>query len=81
MQAFVIYCFFNLLIEYLGGERSLIVLLHGRRPQEHLFPMNIFLTPMDASDPYTFLALKRGVLRESLQLSDETYYFGIRPAS
>lgn len=62
-EAFVIYCFFNLLIEYLGGERSLIVLLHGRRPQEHLFPANLFLHDMDASDPYTFLALKRGVLQ------------------
>ncbi|KAJ9474827.1 Transmembrane protein 184-like protein [Pseudozyma hubeiensis] len=62
-EAFVIYCFFNLLIEYLGGERSLIVLLHGRRPQEHLFPANLFLNDMDASDPYTFLALKRGVLQ------------------
>lgn len=62
-EAFVIYCFFNLLIEYLGGERSLIVLLHGRRPQEHIFPANLFLHHMDASDPYTFLALKRGVLQ------------------
>ncbi|SPO47344.1 uncharacterized protein PSANT_05032 [Moesziomyces antarcticus] len=62
-EAFVIYCFFNLLIEYLGGERSLIVLLHGRRPQQHLFPANLFLHDMDASDPYTFLALKRGVLQ------------------
>ncbi|SJX64549.1 uncharacterized protein SRS1_15130 [Sporisorium reilianum f. sp. reilianum] len=62
-EAFVIYCFFNLLIEYLGGERSLIVLLHGRRPQQHLFPANLFLNDMDASDPYTFLALKRGVLQ------------------
>ncbi|KAJ1020517.1 hypothetical protein NDA13_005833 [Ustilago tritici] len=62
-EAFVIYCFFNLLIEYLGGERSLIVLLHGRRPQEHIFPVNLFLHDMDASDPYTFLALKRGVLQ------------------
>ncbi|SPO28938.1 uncharacterized protein UTRI_05015_B [Ustilago trichophora] len=62
-EAFVIYCFFNLLIEYLGGERSLIVLLHGRRPQQHIFPGNLFLNDMDASDPYTFLALKRGVLQ------------------
>ncbi|PWN49784.1 DUF300-domain-containing protein [Violaceomyces palustris] len=62
-EAFVIYCFFNLLIEYLGGERSLIILLHGRRPTPHLFPVNLFMHPMDASDPYTFLALKRGVLQ------------------
>ncbi len=28
-----------------------------------LFPANLFLHDMDASDPYTFLALKRGVLQ------------------
>ncbi|POW15554.1 hypothetical protein PSTT_02117, partial [Puccinia striiformis] len=29
-EAFVIYCFFGLLVEYLGGERSLLILIHGR---------------------------------------------------
>ncbi|KDN50853.1 DUF300-domain-containing protein, partial [Tilletiaria anomala UBC 951] len=62
-EAFVIYCFFNLLVEYLGGERSLIILLHGRQPTPHLWPINYFLQEMDASDPFTFLALKRGVLQ------------------
>ncbi|KWU41892.1 DUF300-domain-containing protein, partial [Rhodotorula sp. JG-1b] len=62
-EAFVIYCFFSLLVEYLGGERSLIITLHGRDPVPHPFPVNLFLLPMDASDPYTFLGLKRGVLQ------------------
>ncbi|GAA6058395.1 hypothetical protein JCM3770_002471 [Rhodotorula araucariae] len=56
-------CFFSLLVEYLGGERSLIITLHGRAPVPHPFPVNLFLHPMDASDPFTFLGLKRGVLQ------------------
>lgn len=58
-------CFFTLLVEYLGGERSLIILLHGRAPIAHLWPVSIFFPPMDVSDPFTFLGLKRGILRES----------------
>ncbi|KAM0749066.1 DUF300-domain-containing protein [Meredithblackwellia eburnea MCA 4105] len=62
-EAFVIYCFFTLLVEYLGGERSLIILLHGRPPVPHPWPVSIFFSPMDVSDPYTFLGLKRGILQ------------------
>ncbi|GBB88816.1 hypothetical protein RclHR1_15410001 [Rhizophagus clarus] len=62
-EAFVIYCFFNLLVNYLGGERSLLILLHGRPPTPHLFPVNIFIKEMDVGDPYTFLFLKRGILQ------------------
>jgi hypothetical protein len=65
-QAFVIYTFFQLLITYLGGERSLLLILHGRPPVSHPFPFNIFFAPMDVSDPWTLLTLKRGVLRMSL---------------
>lgn len=64
-QAFVIYTFLQLLITYLGGERSLLIILHGRPPIPHPFPINIFLRPMDVSDPWTLLNLKRGVLREA----------------
>lgn len=39
------------------------MLLHGRPPVEHPWPMKYFLNPMDTSDPFTFLALKRGILR------------------
>lgn len=41
-QAFVIYNFFHLLLAYLGGERSLLILLHGRPPKDHLFPGKYF---------------------------------------
>ncbi len=63
-KAFVIYCFFVLLVSYLGGERSLLILLHGRPPKDPVFPVNIFKSEIDVSDPHTFLFLKRGILRE-----------------
>ena len=59
----MIYCFFQLLVDYLGGERSLLILLHARPPKHHVFPVNIFKHELDVSDPYTFLLLKRGILR------------------
>ncbi|EAU86552.2 DUF300 domain-containing protein [Coprinopsis cinerea okayama7 len=62
-EAFVIYCFFELLLSYLGGERSLLIMLHGRPPKEPVFPMNLFKREIDVSDPYTFLFLKRGILQ------------------
>ncbi|GAA5946790.1 hypothetical protein JCM10213_009075 [Rhodosporidiobolus nylandii] len=62
-EAFVIYCFFSLLVEYLGGERSLLITLHGRPPHPHPAPVGWCLSPMDASDPFTFLGLKRGILQ------------------
>jgi len=63
-QAFVIYCFFQLLVEYLGGERSLLIRIHGRQPKATPFPMNMFQREIDVSDPFTFLFLKRGILRK-----------------
>ncbi|KIY50468.1 DUF300-domain-containing protein, partial [Fistulina hepatica ATCC 64428] len=62
-EAFVIYCFFVLLLEYLGGERSLLIALHGRPPQELVFPLSLFKREIDVSDPYTFLFLKRGIMQ------------------
>ncbi|KAH9029395.1 organic solute transporter Ostalpha-domain-containing protein [Lactarius hengduanensis] len=62
-EAFVIYCFFQLLLGYLGGERSLLILVHGRQPKAPPFPMNVFQRELDLSDPYTFLFLKRGILQ------------------
>jgi len=64
----VIYTFFQLLITYLGGERSLLIILHGRPPIPHPFPVSLFLRPMDVSDPWVLLNLKRGVLRKSSRL-------------
>lgn len=65
-QAFVIYCFFQLLVGYLGGERSLLIRVHGRQPKATPFPMNVFQRELDVSDPFTFLFLKRGILRTSV---------------
>lgn len=62
-EAFTIYTFFQLLINYLGGERALIIASHGRAPVAHLWPLNHVFTPIDISDPYTFLAIKRGILQ------------------
>ncbi|WDK17467.1 hypothetical protein CGRA01v4_08750 [Colletotrichum graminicola] len=62
-EAFTIYTFFQLLINYLGGERALIVMTHGREPVSHLWPMNHVLPRVDISDPHTFLAIKRGILQ------------------
>lgn len=66
LQAFVIYCFFQLLVGYLGGERSLLIRVHGRQPKPTPFPMNVFQPEIDVSDPFTFLFLKRGILRKHL---------------
>ena len=62
-EAFTIYTFFQLLINYLGGERSLIIMTHGRAPVHHLWPMNHVLPKVDISDPHTFLSIKRGILQ------------------
>ncbi|KJZ77990.1 hypothetical protein HIM_02627 [Hirsutella minnesotensis 3608] len=62
-EAFTIYTFFQLLINYLSGERSLIIMTHGRAPVQHLWPMNHVLRRVDISDPHTFLSIKRGILQ------------------
>ncbi|KAL8382893.1 hypothetical protein RB595_006594 [Gaeumannomyces hyphopodioides] len=62
-EAFTIYTFFQLLINYLGGERSLIIMTHGREPVSHAWPMDHVFAKADISDPYTFLAIKRGILQ------------------
>ena len=62
-EAFTIYTFFQLLINFIGGERALIIMMHGRQPVNHLWPMNHCLPKVDISDPHTFLAIKRGILQ------------------
>ncbi|KAI0095728.1 DUF300 domain protein [Nemania sp. FL0031] len=62
-EAFTIYTFFQLLINYLDGERALIIMTHGRAPLHHLWPLNHVLSKVDISDPHTFLAIKRGILQ------------------
>lgn len=63
LKAFTIYTFFQLLINFIGGERSLIILMHGREPVNHPWPLNHVLKKVDISDPHTFLAIKRGILQ------------------
>ncbi|KAL3469413.1 organic solute transporter Ostalpha-domain-containing protein [Aspergillus californicus] len=62
-EAFTIYTFFQLLINFLGGERAVIIMMHGRAPVQHAWPLNHFLSKVDISDPYTFLTVKRGILQ------------------
>ncbi|ORZ26642.1 organic solute transporter Ostalpha-domain-containing protein [Lobosporangium transversale] len=62
-EAFVIYCFFSLLVYYLGGERSLLLMLHGRPYTKHLWPVSLWSRDVDVGDPYTFLFIKRGILQ------------------
>lgn len=62
-EAFTIYTFFQLLINYIGGERALVIQTHGRAPVQHLWPLNHVLPKVDISDPHTFLAIKRGILQ------------------
>ncbi|KOS43659.1 hypothetical protein ACN38_g5435 [Penicillium nordicum] len=62
-EAFTIYTFFQLLINFLGGERAVIIMAHGRPPISHAWPLNHFLPKIDISDPHTFLAVKRGILQ------------------
>jgi hypothetical protein len=62
-EAFTIYTFFQLLINFIGGERALLILMHGRPPVSHLWPLNHVFPKVDISDPHTFLAIKRGILQ------------------
>lgn len=62
-EAVVIYTFFTLLTNLLGGERNAVMKAMGRAPKPHLFPFNHCFSKVDISDPYTFLAIKRGILQ------------------
>ena len=62
-KAFVMYCFFNLLINYLGGDRSLLISLHGRPPLIATGFIRFFVKEIDISDPRVFLFLKRSILQ------------------
>lgn len=63
MQAFTIFTFLQLLINFIGGERALIILMTGRAPVSHPWPLNLVCSKIDISDPHTFLAIKRGILQ------------------
>lgn len=62
-EAFVIYSFFILLINYLDGERAILERLRGRLRQHHLWPFRQMCDAIDMSDPITFLKIQQGVLQ------------------
>ncbi|KAK4520532.1 uncharacterized protein ATC70_008045 [Mucor velutinosus] len=62
-EAFVIYAFFNLLLNKMGGERALIIMLHSRPPSQNFFPGTLWSREIFVGDPYTFLFVKRGILQ------------------
>ncbi|KAG0335133.1 hypothetical protein BG004_000124 [Podila humilis] len=53
----------SLLVYYLGGERSILTMLHGRPYTTHMFPVSLWSKDVDVGDPYTFLFIKRGILQ------------------
>lgn len=62
-EAFVIYTFFSLLTDMLGGERNIIIMTSGRKPVSHPGIVHYILPDIDISDPFTFLNIKRGILQ------------------
>lgn len=60
-EAFVIYTFFSLLIDMLGGAKSIVIMTSGRPPVPLPGVLGRCLPPLDISDPTTFLAIKRGI--------------------
>lgn len=62
-EAFVIYTFFSLLTDMLGGAKSIIIMTSGRPPVLHPGFVKWILPPLDILDPQTFLAIKRGILQ------------------
>lgn len=62
-EAFVIYTFFSLLTDMLGGEKSIVIMTSGRPPVSQIGFMQYCLPLLDILDPHTFLIIKRGILQ------------------
>ncbi|CAK7909475.1 hypothetical protein CAAN1_24S01112 [[Candida] anglica] len=62
-EAFVIYTFFSLLTQMLGGERNIIIRTSGREPVPHPGLVGYIFPDLDISDPHTFMNVKRGILQ------------------
>lgn len=62
-EAFVIYTFYKLLVQMLGGERQIIQMTVDKQPTAHPFPMNLVLKKVHISDPLDFLTIKRLILQ------------------
>lgn len=45
-EAFVIYSFFTLLVNYLDGERAVLDRMRSRVAVRHFWPLNYFLKPL-----------------------------------
>ena len=54
LQAYVIYCFFQLSVGYMGGERSLLTLPHGRPPKGTVFSFTLLHRELNLSDNVAF---------------------------
>ena len=62
-EAFAIYSFFLLLVNCLGGERTLLALLEHRPMIRHPFPFTHCLPPIDVARPRVFLLIRRGIVQ------------------
>ena len=62
-EAFVIYTFFSLLTDMLGGAKSIVIMTSGRPPVAHPGFLRFILPKLDILDPRTLLGIKRGILQ------------------
>ncbi|KAJ7195993.1 DUF300 domain-containing protein [Mycena rebaudengoi] len=77
-EAFVIYCFFVLLLSYLGGERSLLIMLHGRPPKDPVFPVSLFKREIDVKPVLavaTLILKSFGVYNEGTLRANSGYLY------
>ena len=62
-EAFVVYTFFTLLVNYLGGERVILQRPDYQTPVSHIWPLSLFYPKMNLGRSSTFLWIKRGILQ------------------
>ncbi|KAI8866757.1 DUF300-domain-containing protein [Ramicandelaber brevisporus] len=65
-ESFVLYCFFSLLVGYVGGERKLVLLLDNvgsAATIPHVMPVSLFKKSINLGDPTSYLAVKRGIMQ------------------
>ena len=51
-EAFTIYTFLQLLVNFMGGERQLIIMMHGRAPVSHPWPLSLYFTGRHLGSTY-----------------------------
>lgn len=74
----MIYSFFLLCISYLGGERSLLAMLEERMRTHHLWPFNLFFSPMDVRSLLAGLSSHVGLTPIISQMSDPDTFLFVR---